>query len=86
MPGKNLIDLKNRRFGKLLVVGRGANRNGRATWFVQCDCGSPPVLVQGNNLRRGGTRSCGCLRAEALARYRPGCCPTCRRPWGRQEA
>lgn len=55
------------RFGKLVVVGRvepGAGRTHRAwrdKWSCMCDCGRT-CAVDGGNLRRGQTQSCGCLR------------------------
>jgi hypothetical protein len=36
----------------------------QAYWHVRCDCGNESI-VSGLSLRRGATRSCGCLRAEA---------------------
>lgn len=60
-----LIDLTGQRFGRLTVVRRVANRPGSrsAWWLCKCDCGKAPE-VSGDHLRRGGTRSCGCLQRE----------------------
>lgn len=59
-----MIDLTGRKFGKLVVIERGANgTDGRATWKCQCDCGNI-VYVKGSRLRNGHTKSCGCLRKE----------------------
>lgn len=57
-------DISGVRFGKLLVLERSGPSNPRA-WKCQCDCGSPPVHVQLNNLRSGCSRSCGCIRKAA---------------------
>lgn len=35
----------------------------RPQWKCRCDCGTESVLTQ-NSLRRGKSRSCGCLRRE----------------------
>ena len=36
-------------------------------WRCHCDCGNE-IVVQGTVLRRGDTKSCGCLQAEESAR------------------
>lgn len=57
-----LIDLTGRIFGELKVVSRqGTSRYGQAQWLCQCSCGNQ-ITVLGDNLRRGHTRSCGCLK------------------------
>ena len=58
MPGA--IDLSGQRFGRLTVTGRSVSRNGVAMWLCRCDCGNDAVVTCAN-LRRGETRSCGCL-------------------------
>lgn len=62
----HMRDLHGHRNGRLVaveVVGR--NREGRAMWRCDCDCGGSKV-VQANNLtRESGTKSCGCLLREA---------------------
>ena len=61
MPG--LIDLTNRRFGRLKVVSCASRRNGPVEWHCRCQCGGRSV-VQGSHLKsEPHTRSCGCLRA-----------------------
>lgn len=52
-------DLTGQRFGKLVVVKRANNINGKVAWLCQCDCGQRKV-VTANNLRAGYTKSCGC--------------------------
>ena len=54
------------RYGKLEVLSRGENdKNGKARWYCQCDCGNT-VLVRGSDLRSGKSKTCGCssLKAE----------------------
>lgn len=64
-------DLTGHRNGRLVArecVGR--NREGRAMWLCDCDCGATKV-VQANNLTRdAGTKSCGCLRKDVSAQRR----------------
>lgn len=38
-------------------------KNGNAKWVCQCDCGNW-IVIDGQRLRNGTTRSCGCLRRE----------------------
>lgn len=60
----NLIDLTGQRFGRLLVIGRAENTQGRKTkWICQCDCGKR-AAVETANLKSGRQKSCGCLRNE----------------------
>ena len=60
------IDLTGRRFGRLLLTGRGANRGRRVTWNFVCDCG-----VTGNTVASyvttGRQVSCGCYHKEVVA-------------------
>lgn len=57
-----MIDLTGQRFGSLTVV-RFSHKNSfqQAVWLCECDCGKE-TSVHSNNLRRGYTRSCGCVR------------------------
>ena len=67
-----VTDISGRRFGKLVVVERaGSNANGRALWNCLCDCGKS-VVVKGNALLSGNTRSCGCLNRPDIAGKRFG--------------
>jgi len=55
-----------RRYGRLVVVSRepdGHSRRGEKRWLCKCDCGTMTVVYQGN-LRRGQSKSCGCLLKE----------------------
>jgi len=56
-------------FGRWLVVGPSADRsNGAVLWNCICECGTSRP-VSGLRLRRGDSRSCGCLRAELLTKH-----------------
>lgn len=58
-------DETGKRYGKLVVTGRHGNTlTGQATWDCRCDCGNN-TIVDGISLRRGDTRSCGCLVGRA---------------------
>lgn len=54
-------DLTGERFGKLTVLQESAQQEGM--WLCQCDCGKI-TEVSTNNLRRGHTKSCGCIRGR----------------------
>lgn len=55
------IDLTGQRFGRLTVIGcTGHKQNGNYTWNCVCDCGKE-VVIKSDHLRRGDTRSCGCI-------------------------
>jgi hypothetical protein len=59
--------LVNQKFGRLLVLWRAKEGDGRSRsmmWECRCDCGKQ-VKVSGNNLRNGKTKSCGCLQSES---------------------
>lgn len=53
------------RFGRLVVKNESGKSNhlGNAMWDCQCDCGKV-VSIVGSYLRKGATKSCGCLREK----------------------
>lgn len=61
-----LIDLTGQRFGRLVVMGRAPEntKHNKPTWKCHCDCGVE-FVTNGETLRRGETRSCGCLHVDA---------------------
>lgn len=61
----NFIDLSGKEFGRLTVVSISDSRDtsGKPCWLCQCSCGETRV-VSGSCLRRGMTKSCGCLMIE----------------------
>ena len=59
MPKKN--DLTGKRFGKLRVLGRTESNKKGVYWNCVCDCGNK-TIVESSQLKRGKTKSCGCLR------------------------
>lgn len=42
------------------------NKFGKTQWSCKCDCGGY-TIVDGNSLRSGKTKSCGCLQREKIA-------------------
>ena len=68
-----LIDLTGQKFEKLTVLKRDEDHikpNGQhaVKWLCKCDCGNK-VSVLGSSLRKGQTRSCGCLRMENVEKF-----------------
>ncbi|MDD4089693.1 MAG: hypothetical protein PHP29_08385 [Tissierellia bacterium] len=75
-----IINLINKRFGKLVVVGfdeksykedlvKKNNKEINKTypkWLCKCDCGNDNTIVMGINLKNGNTQSCGCLADKSL--------------------
>ena len=61
----HVIDLTGQRFGRLLVIGRAPKRgtSTNARWLCECDCGSLAEVL-GTTLRRGESKSCGCLKRD----------------------
>lgn len=63
-----LIDITNHRFGRLTVLTLDRSRKG-SYWNCSCSCGNN-VAIMSTNLRRGVTKSCGCLNAETRSSRR----------------
>lgn len=53
-------NLKNKRFGELLVTQFMGYIKNRSHWKCICNCGNE-TIVHSNKLQSGSTRSCGCL-------------------------
>lgn len=63
-----LIDLSGQKYGRLTVIKRGKNIRGATAWLCECDCDNPQlVLIRGDHLKSGATRSCGCLHKESFS-------------------
>ena len=57
-------NLKGQRFGRLLVLeDSGERKDRKVVWVCLCDCGNIKDVRSGD-LKRGHTKSCGCLRDE----------------------
>tara|TARA_Y100000310_G_scaffold335106_1_gene416345 strand:- start:1281 stop:1895 length:615 start_codon:yes stop_codon:yes gene_type:complete len=64
MIAKQYKDISGQRFGRLVAKEYiGKNKHRFALWSCACDCGEMMVTT-GYSLRKGGTRSCGCLKSE----------------------
>lgn len=61
-------DLIGQKYGRLTVIDRAEDYispsgDHVACWLCKCDCGNEKV-VKGSSLKRGNTKSCGCLARE----------------------
>lgn len=59
-PGRKPMDVAGQRFGKLTVEKYVPNTKKGSYWLCSCDCGNNVVVSLGN-LKKGNTKSCGCL-------------------------
>lgn len=58
--GRPSIDMTGKRIGQLVVLDRAGAWDKQIWWRCQCDCGNIKT-ISGATLRRGKTRSCGCV-------------------------
>ena len=59
------INLLGQRFGKLEVIAESPERiSKQVCWICKCDCGNITAPIMSSNLRKGHTKSCGCLKTK----------------------
>ena len=58
------IDLEGQKFGRLTVLGFCGMKNKNSLWLCLCDCGNT-CRTHSGNMKRGHSRSCGCLSDES---------------------
>lgn len=64
---KRAKDITGQRFGRWVALGPiGRSPDNAIVWLCLCDCGRT-VSVYGDSLRKGKSRSCGCLGKEKQA-------------------
>jgi hypothetical protein len=61
-------DLTGRTFGRLTAKEFAEKRKSGPYWRCECECGNS-VVVWAANLKRGSTRSCGCLNLEVATEH-----------------
>ena len=60
----NIANLSGEKFNRLKVLSYSHTSPARhAYWLCKCDCGNE-VVVAASALKRGLTKSCGCLRSQ----------------------
>ena len=72
MLHKNTKDLTGQTFNRLTVLGLAGyfphspnSKKLEARWFAQCSC-DKSILVSGDSLKSGNTKSCGCHKKDIL--------------------
>lgn len=68
MRGRKILDLTGRRFGRLVALEPLPRRkdNGGVRWLCRCDCDGNLSDHSRDDLRSGGSQSCGCLKREQM--------------------
>jgi len=65
-PCARVINEVGNRYGRLTVLKpAGFDKFGHAKWLCQCDCGNTTIAI-GIHLRKGETKSCGCLQKDRV--------------------
>ena len=65
------IDLTGQKFGRLTVLDfYGTDKRRESIWRCQCECGNITNVLS-SNLRKGYTKSCGCLQKEKAGKNTP---------------
>lgn len=60
-----ICSIEGHRFGRLIVDRLGSpSPAGKRRWLCRCDCGGSTEVAT-NDLRRGSSKSCGCLHRES---------------------
>lgn len=63
------LDLTGRRFGRLTVISyNSSDKYWHSKWNCKCDCGKEAVVI-GDNLLKGNTKSCSCIRKELITKH-----------------
>lgn len=57
------IDLKGKKFNRLVVIEKAYKKNNKTYWRCVCDCGKE-VCVEAQKIRNGHTKSCGCYKLD----------------------
>lgn len=65
---KNFIDITNETYNDLLVLGYGGKKYSVSAWYCKCNCGNV-VLAISSHLKRGLTKSCGCLALKIRTKH-----------------
>lgn len=63
IPVGRAKDITGMKFNRLIAIGRTHNKNGRATWLCECECGNCTTVIA-KHLVSGTIKSCGCLLKE----------------------
>lgn len=56
-----IIDMRGKKYGKLIAIEYVETDNASAHWNFKCECGNEKI-INGSSVRQGLTKSCGCLK------------------------
>lgn len=59
------IDLTDKVYGRLTVLSEAYSDGKHLYWNCKCDCGNE-IIICGDSLKRGLTKSCGCFNSEQV--------------------
>ncbi len=62
-----LVDITGKRYGAVVVVSKAPTQV-HTRWYCVCDCGRR-FITQGNNLKSGKTKSCGCAQRAMMTKH-----------------
>lgn len=60
---RTILDLTEKIYGRLIVLGIDKRINGKVYWLCKCECKNTCSIITAN-LKNGHTKSCGCLHYE----------------------
>ena len=60
-----ILDISGQRFSRLLVIEFYERKGLQSIFKCKCDCGNI-AFASSNNLKKGTTRSCGCLQRDMI--------------------
>ena len=64
-------ELTGQRFGRLTALKiTGQNKHQINLWLCRCECGNTKEVAS-YNLKKGHTRSCGCLQKDVVSKIPP---------------
>jgi len=63
---KKVIDITGRKYARLFVLKQEYKNNRKVYWRCKCDCGKE-VIIAGERVKSGHTKSCGCLKLDFQA-------------------
>lgn len=69
------LEIEGMKFGRLTAIRYSHTKNNLRYWECICECGAT-VYVAAKQLKRGGTKSCGCAKMEWIKKlkYKDGRC------------
>ncbi len=66
-----IIDITGQKFNRLTVIKKAYSKNWKTYWECKCECGRKTIVLK-DNLKKGNTKSCGCLKKENPPRLTHG--------------